>query len=210
MSFAAEVPSPAVLHADVGAGLRITLSQLPPAALSTLKHAASMANPKFYELQRLRKSTWDTPRFVRGDDITLDDHLVLPRGLRHTVTTIVERAGSRVVVADVRKSGFRDRRRVYRHAEAGAGSRGRGDACPRRWCSGRATRVWQDCHGVRDHRRAGHLHPRPGRSKGGGRAAAYPRGTLLGMNADHTRNARIAEDIGRSRSPDCSCSVLVG
>ncbi len=75
MSFAAEVPSPAVLHADVGAGLRITLSQLPPAALSTLKHAASMANPKFYELQRLRKSTWDTPRFVRGDDITLDDHL---------------------------------------------------------------------------------------------------------------------------------------
>ena len=35
--------------------------QLSPAALSTFKHAASMVNPKFYELQRLRKSTWDTP-----------------------------------------------------------------------------------------------------------------------------------------------------
>ena len=32
-----------------------------------------MANPKFYELQRLRKSTWDTPRFIRGYDVTLDD-----------------------------------------------------------------------------------------------------------------------------------------
>ena len=81
------------------------MAELPPAALSTFKHAASMANPKFYELQRLRKSTWDTPRFIRGYDITIDDHLVLPRGLRHTVTSIVERAGSRLVLADVRNPG---------------------------------------------------------------------------------------------------------
>ena len=64
-----------------------------------------MANPKFYELQRLRKSTWDTPRFIRGYDITLDDRLVLPRGLRHTVADIVERAGSRLAVTDVRNPG---------------------------------------------------------------------------------------------------------
>jgi hypothetical protein len=56
-------------------------------------------------LRRLRKSTWDTPRFVRGHDVTVGDHLVLPRGLRHTVTQIVERAGSRVEVADVRNAG---------------------------------------------------------------------------------------------------------
>ena len=53
----------------------IDIGQLTPAALATFKHAASMANPKFYELQRLRKSTWDTPRFVRGYDITTDDRL---------------------------------------------------------------------------------------------------------------------------------------
>ncbi|GAA1830310.1 DEAD/DEAH box helicase [Luedemannella flava] len=98
-------PLPVVVHAELGAGLRVGLSQLPPAALATFKHAASMANPKFYELQRLRKSTWDTPRFVRGYDLTLDDHLVLPRGLRHTVTGIVERAGSRLAVTDVRNPG---------------------------------------------------------------------------------------------------------
>jgi len=93
------------VHAELGAGLKVALSQLPPAALSTFKHAASMANPKFYELQRLRKSTWDTPRFVRGCDITVDEHLVVPRGLRHTVTSIVERAGSCLAVTDVRNPG---------------------------------------------------------------------------------------------------------
>jgi superfamily II DNA or RNA helicase len=98
-------PLPAVVHAELGAGLGLDGSQLTPAALATLKHAASMANPKFYELQRLRRSTWDTPRFLRGYDITLNDRLVLPRGLRHTITDIVERAGSRLAVTDLRHPG---------------------------------------------------------------------------------------------------------
>ncbi len=98
-------PLPAVVSAELGAGLKLDCAQLTPAALSTFKHAASMANPKFYELQRLRKSTWDTPRFVRGYDITLNEHLILPRGLRHTVIGIVERTGSRLAVTDVRNTG---------------------------------------------------------------------------------------------------------
>jgi superfamily II DNA or RNA helicase len=98
-------PLPAVVHAELGAGWTLDSSQLTPAALATFKHAASMANPKFYELQRLRKSTWDTPRFIRGYDVTIDDRLVLPRGLRHTVARIVERAGSRLAVTDVRNPG---------------------------------------------------------------------------------------------------------
>jgi hypothetical protein len=98
-------PLPAVVHAELGAGLSLCSAQLTPAALATLKHAASMANPKFYELQRLRRSTWDTPRFLRGYDITIDDRLVLPRGLRHTVADIVEHAGSRLAVTDVRNPG---------------------------------------------------------------------------------------------------------
>jgi hypothetical protein len=61
---------PPLVHAELGAGLSIESAQLTPAALATFKHAAAMANPKFYELQRLRKSTWDTPRFIRGYDLT--------------------------------------------------------------------------------------------------------------------------------------------
>jgi superfamily II DNA or RNA helicase len=96
---------PPVVHAEAGAGLSLDAAQLTPAALATFKHAAAMANPKFYELQRLRKSTWDTPRFIRGYDLTLDDRLVLPRGLRHTIAAIVEQAGSRLAVTDGRNPG---------------------------------------------------------------------------------------------------------
>jgi superfamily II DNA or RNA helicase len=98
-------PMPPVVRAELGAGLVLDLAELPAAAVSTFKHAASVVNPKFYELQRLRKSTWDTPRFIRGYDITLDDKLLLPRGLRHTVTQIVDRAGSRLTLADGRNPG---------------------------------------------------------------------------------------------------------
>ncbi|MFT3969096.1 MAG: DEAD/DEAH box helicase family protein [Micropruina sp.] len=98
-------PLPPVVRAELGAGLAIPTGQLTPAALATFKHAASMANPKFYELQRLRKSTWDTPRFVRGYDLTLDDRLILPRGLRHTIGEVLDRSGTRLDVTDLRQSG---------------------------------------------------------------------------------------------------------
>lgn len=96
---------PPLVRAELGAGLRIETAQLTPAALATFKHAAAMANPKFYELQRLRKSTGDTPRFIRGYDLTLDDRLALSRGLRHTIVSIVEQAGSRLAVTDLRNPG---------------------------------------------------------------------------------------------------------
>jgi superfamily II DNA or RNA helicase len=96
---------PAIVHAGLSASLTLRAGELTPAALATFKHAASMANPKFYELQRLRKSTWDTPRFVRGYDVTLDGGLVLPRALRHLVATIVNGAGSRLEVTDTRDCG---------------------------------------------------------------------------------------------------------
>ena len=96
---------PAVIRAELGAGLSIDLARLTPAAMATFKHAASLSNPKFYELQRLRKWTGDTPRFIQGYDLTLDERLVLPRGLRHRIADIVEQSGSRLDVTDVRNAG---------------------------------------------------------------------------------------------------------
>jgi hypothetical protein len=45
-------------HAKQGAAFGHTKIELTPAFLTTLKHAASMPNPLFYERQRLRISTW--------------------------------------------------------------------------------------------------------------------------------------------------------
>jgi hypothetical protein len=96
---------PPVIHARLGAGIRLEQSDLTPAFLVTLKHAASMPNPLFYERQRLRISTWGIPRFLQSFDETLDGGLILPRGLADKVTSLVEQAGSRLEVADERDQG---------------------------------------------------------------------------------------------------------
>ena len=96
---------PPVIHARLGAGIRLEQPELTPALLATLKHAASMPNPLFYERQRLRISTWDMPRFLRSFDETLDGGLILPRGLTDKVTSLVEQAGSRLEITDERDPG---------------------------------------------------------------------------------------------------------
>ncbi len=93
-------PAPAVVRARLGAGVRVEAAELTPALLATLKHAASMPNPLFYERQRLRGSTWNVPRFLRSYEETLDGGLVLPRGLAERVASLVEQAGSRLDTAD--------------------------------------------------------------------------------------------------------------
>ena len=96
---------PPIIHARLDAGIRVEQGELTPALLATLKHAASMPNPLFYERQRRRASTWDTPRFLRSFDETLDGGLILPRGLTETVAALTEQAGSRLERTDKRATG---------------------------------------------------------------------------------------------------------
>ncbi|WP_257955535.1 TOTE conflict system archaeo-eukaryotic primase domain-containing protein [Nocardioides sp. B-3] len=99
-------PNPApIVHLRLDGTVRIPGSELSPSLYATLKHAASTYNPEFYDRQRRRQSTWNVPRIITSYDETLDDHLVLPRGLHDTATRLIEEAGSKIEVDDQRVSG---------------------------------------------------------------------------------------------------------
>jgi hypothetical protein len=94
-----------VLHARLGAGIRVEQAELTPGLAATLRHAASMHNPLFYERQRMRASTWNIPRFLHAYDETLGGGLILPRGMLDTVTSLAAQAGSRLEITDERSTG---------------------------------------------------------------------------------------------------------
>ena len=94
-----------VLRARLGAGIRMEQAELTPGLAATLRHAASMHNPLFYERQRMRVSTYNIPRFLRSYDETLDGGLILPRGMLGTVTDLTAQAGSRLDITDERTQG---------------------------------------------------------------------------------------------------------
>jgi superfamily II DNA or RNA helicase len=88
-----------------GAMLAIDRIGLPPALIAALKHLASLHNPEYYEKERLRLSTWNTPRLIRCYEETIDQ-LLLPRGLREAAASLAVEAGSRL---DVRETAWAPR-----------------------------------------------------------------------------------------------------
>ena len=99
-------PEPAtVVRGRLGAGIRVELADLTPALAASLRHAASMHNPQFYEKQRMRASTWDIPRFLQFFDETIDGGLIVPRGMLTTVTELAAQASSKLDLADERADG---------------------------------------------------------------------------------------------------------
>ncbi|MGH9280843.1 MAG: TOTE conflict system archaeo-eukaryotic primase domain-containing protein [Acidimicrobiales bacterium] len=97
----AESPPPESIRATLGAAVSIARIGLPPSLVASLKHQASLQNPEYYEKERLRFSTFRTPRFVRcyWEDL---EHLHLPRGLLPQVESVVQQAGSRLAITDAR------------------------------------------------------------------------------------------------------------
>ncbi len=99
-------PRPPVrIRATLGAQLTIQDDDLTPQLHATLRHAATIHNPAFYEAQRSRRSTWNIPRFLQGFDLTLAGDLVLPRGLRERAEQLIAQAGSVLVCDDERQRG---------------------------------------------------------------------------------------------------------
>jgi superfamily II DNA or RNA helicase len=104
-STATRPPAPPAISARLDAGIRLEQAELTPGLAATLRHAASMHNPEFYERQRMRASTYNIPRFLHCYQETIDGGLILPRGMLEVVTSLAAQAGSRLDITDHRSPG---------------------------------------------------------------------------------------------------------
>jgi superfamily II DNA or RNA helicase len=91
--------APETIRGESRAMLEIDRIGVPPSLLAALKHLASLHNPDYYEKERLRFSTWNTPRFLRCYGKSMD-RLLLPRGVREQAKRMVADAGSTLEVID--------------------------------------------------------------------------------------------------------------
>ncbi len=79
----------------------IPLGDVPTSLGAALKRLGTIANPLFYEKQRLRFPTVNIPRFIFcGEEH--DDRLMLPRGTLHEIEKLVSKSGGKVEVIDRR------------------------------------------------------------------------------------------------------------
>ncbi len=76
---------------------------LPTALLGALRRLATLPNPVFYEKQRMRFPTYDTPRMLFAGEWRAD-RLVLPRALLASALALIEKAGGAVAVQDAREA----------------------------------------------------------------------------------------------------------
>jgi superfamily II DNA or RNA helicase len=81
--------------------ITIPLAGLPTSLGAALKRLGTIANPVFYEKQRLRFPTINIPRFIFcGEEHA--DKLVLPRGTLHDIEKLFSKAGGNLEIIDTR------------------------------------------------------------------------------------------------------------
>lgn len=85
------------------AQLEVDTSGLPASLVGALKRLATFANPVFFEKQRLRFGTYNTPRFIFCGEIH-PGRLVLPRGVTAATMELFRRAGGALKIDDKRPS----------------------------------------------------------------------------------------------------------
>lgn len=83
------------------AQIEIPTADLPGSMVAVLKRLATLANPVFFEKQRLRFGTWNIPRYLFSGEVH-PDRLVLPRGTGEAAGDLIRKAGGRLEIDDQR------------------------------------------------------------------------------------------------------------
>lgn len=87
-----------VVHSSM---ITISTEKIPAKILSTLRRISTFSNPKFFELQRMRFSTWNTPRYICCAEFD-GKEIKLPRGTLESCVDLLEQSGALVTVKDAR------------------------------------------------------------------------------------------------------------
>jgi len=90
-----------VVNIDISAMLSIDANAIPARLLYALRRLATFANPKFFELQRMRFSTWNTPRYICSAEYD-GKTIRLPRGTLDSCIDLFEQCGASVKINDIR------------------------------------------------------------------------------------------------------------
>lgn len=90
-----------VIDIELSNQLSIDTRGLPSKVFSALKRSATLANPEFFKLQNMRRSTWKTPRYIFCGE-TRDKCLILPRGNLDFCKNLAGEIGAEVSLHDVR------------------------------------------------------------------------------------------------------------
>lgn len=98
-------PAPSItgemIEITFGAQLSIPTINMPTKLIFQMRKTASFPNPKFYELQRMRMSTYPHPRFIFSGELQ-EDRILLPRGVLERVTEILQKSGAIITIIDQR------------------------------------------------------------------------------------------------------------
>ena len=83
------------------AQIELAVDGLPSCLISAIKRLGTLANPVFYEKQRLRFPTYNIPRFIFSGALR-SGVIVLPRGTLPQLKALVRKAGGTLKVSDER------------------------------------------------------------------------------------------------------------
>jgi TOTE conflict system, Archaeo-Eukaryotic Primase domain/Type III restriction enzyme, res subunit len=98
-------PRPMKLRSQLAGRVQIATSNLPPELSDRLRRRAAFANPVFFERERARLSTHNTPRVI-GSYEQSGAQLRLPRGCLDSAISELHAYGIKTQVADVRNDGI--------------------------------------------------------------------------------------------------------
>jgi len=81
--------------------ISLSIDKIPRKLISALRRVATFANPEFFKMQRMRFSTWNTPRYISCCELK-DNQLILPRGTLDKCMEIFDETGLTVNIIDQR------------------------------------------------------------------------------------------------------------